>query len=330
MRTLLITLLSATALFGQAKGRTPVICDRTCLEGWANRYLDAMLAHDASKLPLARDYKFTENGQRLLLPDGLWNTITAKGTFKVIVADMEAQSVGYFGSIQEMDRGAVIGFRLKIRNNQITEAEQFIQRSPSSAAGFERIGYKWLDPIPVVARATREELIATSDKYFTGMASNDGKGDYPFADDCNRIENGGMTTNVPPPAGQPRVDPKTSTNYSAQWSCMEQFKSGLLHFVTRIRDRRYVATDPESGIVMAFGFFDHEAGDTRDFTTPDGRKVSAGPQQPWTWQIVELFRIEKGKIFQIQAIMERPPYGMNAGWSAWEDGLSSRARDVAK
>ena len=45
---------------------------------------------------------------------------------------------------------------------------------------------------------------------------------------------------------------------------------------------------------------------------------------------VELFRIEKGKIFQIQAIMERPPYGMNAGWSAWEDGLSSRARDVAK
>ena len=154
MRTLLITLLSATALFGQAKGRTPVICDRTCLEGWANRYLDAMLAHDASKLPLARDYKFTENGQRLLLPDGLWNTVPAKGTFKVIVADMEAQSVGYFGSIQEMDRGAVIGFRLKIRNNQITEAEQFIQRSPSSAAGFERIGYKWLDPIPVVARAT--------------------------------------------------------------------------------------------------------------------------------------------------------------------------------
>ena len=27
--------------------------------------------------------------------------------------------------------------------------------------------------------------------------------------------------------------------------------------------------------------------------------------------------------------MERSPYGMNAGWSSWEDGLSSRARDVA-
>ena len=330
MRPLLVMLLSASALFGQAKGRTPVVCDRACLEGWAERYLDAMLAHDASKLPLARDYKFTENGQRLLLPDGLWNTMTAKGTFKVVVADMEAQSVGYFGSIKEMDRGAVIGFRLKIRNNQITEAEQFIQRSPSSATGFERIGYKWTEAIPTAERASREALIATADKYFTGMASNDGKGDYPFTDDCNRIENGGYTTNVPPPAGQPRVDPKTSNSYSAQWSCMEQFTSGLLHFVTRIRDRRYVATDPERGIVMALGFFDHQAGDTRNFETPDGRKVAAGPQQPWTWQIVELFRIEKGKIYQIQAIMERPPYGMNAGWSAWEDGMSSRARDVAK
>jgi hypothetical protein len=111
---------------------------------------------------------------------------------------------------------------------------------------------------------------------------------------------------------------------------MEQFKSGLLHFVTRIRDRRYVAVDPERGLVFSFGFFDHSAGDTRNSDTPDGRKVSAGPQQPWTWQIVELFEIRKGQLRQIQAIMERSPYGMNAGWSSWEDGLSSRGRDVAK
>ncbi len=330
MRTLLVTLLSATALFGQAKARTPVICDRACLEGWAERYLDAMVAHDASKAGFAKDSKFTENGQRLIPPDGLWNTMTAKGAYRLFVTDVETQSVGFFGSIKEMNAGAMLGLRLKIRNNQIAEAEQFIQRSPSSAAGFEKIGYTWAESIPVAERASREELIATANKYFTGMASNDGKGDYPFADNCNRIENGGNTTNVPPPTGQQRVDPKTSTNYSAQWSCMEQFKSGLLHFVTRIRDRRYVAVDPERGLVMVLGFFDHSAGDTRNFETPDGRKVSAGPQQPWTWEIFELFRIEKGKIYQIQATMERSPYGMNSGWSAWEDGMSQRARDVAK
>ena len=100
--------------------------------------------------------------------------------------------------------------------------------------------------------------------------------------------------------------------------------------MTRIRDRRYGAADPERGLVFSYAFFDHSAGDTRNFETPDGRKVSAGPQQPWTWYITELFRIEKGKIRQIEAIMERSPYGMNAGWSSWEDGLSSQARDAAQ
>jgi len=337
MRTLILTLLAASTLFAQGKAKgpvkgTPVICDRACLEGYVDRYLDAMVAHDPSKIPFARDAKFTENGQRLLPGDGLWNTMTAKGTYRLFVTDVETQSVGFFGSITETGAGAMIGMRLKIRNNQITEAEQFIQRSPNSAAGFERIGYKWTDPIPVAERMTRDQLIELANKYFTGMASNDGKGDYPFADNCNRIENGGMTTNVATPAGQTRPDPKNprTTGYSSQGGCKEQFDSGLLHFVTRIRDRRYVAVDPERGLVFSYIFFDHSAGDTRDFAKPDGTKVSAGPQQPWTWQLAEVFRLEKGKIYQIEATMERAPYGMNSGWSPWEDGMSQRARDVAK
>jgi hypothetical protein len=338
MRTLIVFALATfatTGAFAQGKGKAgkaaPAACDRTCLEGWVDRYLDAMAAHDPSKLAFSNDFKFTENGQRLLLPDGLWNTMSGKGTYRLLVPDVEAQSVAFLGSIQEMGTGAAIGLRLKIRNNQITEAEQFIQRSPNAASGFERIGYTWTEPIPPAERLSREQLIATADKYFTGMASNDGKGDYSFfADDCHRIESGANSTNTPVAAGKQRPDPKTATGYSGNWGCREQFESGLLHFVTRIRDRRYVAVDPERGIVVGFGFFDHSAGDTRNFETPDGRKVTAGPTDPYTWEIYELFRIEKGKIRQIEAIMERAPYGMNAGWSAWEDGMSQRARDVAK
>jgi hypothetical protein len=177
---------------------------------------------------------------------------------------------------------------------------------------------------------SRDDLIKTANMYFTGMQQNDGKGVYPFTDDCNRIENGSLTTNVPPREGQTVPDPKTSTNYSASWSCKQQFESGLLHFVTRIRDRRYVAVDPERGMVFAFAFFDHSAGDTRTFKTPDGRTVTGGPNQPWTWEIAELFKIEKGKLHQIEAILDRSPYGMLSGWSNWEDGMSSRARDVTK
>jgi hypothetical protein len=321
---LLTGLLLSGLVFGQTQ------CDRACLEGLADRYLDAVVAHDPSKAPILKNAKFTENGQKLDIGDGLWNTMSGKGTYRLFVTDPQAGEVAFLGSIREDNAPAMLALRLKVRNRQISEVETFIQRSDRSALGFEKIGYTWADVIPPAERMTREELIKTANMYFSGMQKNDGKGDYPFADDCNRIENGGMTTNTPTPPGQTKPDPKTATGYSSQWSCMEQFKSGLLHFVTRIRDRRYVAVDPERGLVFSFIFFDHSGGDTRTFQTPDGRTVTAGPAQLWTWQLGELFKIEKGKIHQIQAIMERAPYGMNSGWSNFENGLSDQAQDVTK
>ena len=305
-------------------------CDRACLEAFVDQYLDAAVAHDPKRLPFAKNAKFTENGQTLELGDGAWRTITAKGTHRMFVTDVEAGSVAFLGSIKEADTPAMIGLRMKIRKGQIAELETLIQRSDKSADGFDKIGYTWQEPIPAAERMSRAALLRVANMYFSGMQKNDGKGDYPFADDCNRIENGQNTTNVPTPAGQTRPDPKTASNYSGQWGCKEQFQSGLLHFVTRIRDRRYVAVDPERGIVFAYGFFDHSAGDTRTFQIPDGRTVTAGPKQPWTWEIAEAFRLEKGQIHQIMAIMERVPYGMNSGWSSWAEGMSDKGRDVAK
>jgi hypothetical protein len=318
-------ILLAGTLAAQSKSGS---CDRACLEAFVDRYLDAVIAHDPTKAPIAKNAKFTENGQKLDLGDGLWNTMDGKGTYRLFVTDVEAGEVTFLGSITEERTPAVIALRLKIANRQIAEIETFIQRSPSSAQGFERIGYKWTDALPPSERMSREDLIKVANMYFTGMQQNDGKGVYPFADDCNRIENGGLTTNVPVANGKQRPDPKTATGYSSNWGCKEQFDSGLLHFVTRIRDRRFVAVDPERGLVFSFIFFDHSGGDTRNFETPDGRKVTAGPAQLWTWQLAELFQIQKGKIHQIEAIMERAPYGMPSGWSDWESGLSDRGRDV--
>jgi hypothetical protein len=75
---------------------------------------------------------------------------------------------------------------------------------------------------------------------------------------------------------------------------------------------------------LAFAFFDHDAGASRTFKTPAGQTVTAGPVTPWTWQIAELFKVEKGLLHEIEAVLERVPYGMNSGWSTWEDGMSDR------
>lgn len=69
----------------------------------------------------------------------------------------------------------MLALRLKVVNRQITEIETFIQRSPSSAQGFERIGYKWTDPVPPSERMSRDELIKIANMYFTGMQQNDGR-----------------------------------------------------------------------------------------------------------------------------------------------------------
>jgi len=324
-----LTLLAAG---GNAQGGA---CDRACLEGFVDQYLDAMLAHNPKLVPLAKNVKFTENGQRLEIPDALWNSIVGKGTYRLFVDDPQAGEVGFLGTVREEARNpgegtpAAFALRLKIENRQITEAETIVVRNERAAQNIEKAGKPnavFLEAVPRDEQLSREDLVKTANMYFSGMEKNDGKGNYPFTDDCNRFENGSQTTNAPTPAGQQRPDPATASNYSAQWSCKEQFQSGLLHFVWRIRDRRFVAVDPERGLVFSFAFFDHALGKQRTFQTPSGRTVTGGPTQPWTWELAELFKIEKGKIRQIEAILDRAPYGMNSGWSSWEDGLSSRAR----
>ncbi len=327
-------------------------CDRACLENFVDSYLDALIAHNPKLLPLSRNVKFTENGVKLEVGDAQWKTVIGKGKYRIVVADPEAGQVALIGTVREEARDpegspTAIALRLKVNNRQITEIETLMIRStapagargaqPAPATGaavnMERLGTPnplFTQAVPPAERMSRDDLIKTANMYFSGMEKNDGKGVYPFTDDCNRIENGSLTTNVPPRGGQPRPDPKTANSYSSAWGCKEQFESGLIHFVWRIRDRRYVAVDRERGLVFSFAFFDHALGSDRTFKTPDGRTVTGGPVDPWTWQLAEMFKIEKGEIHQIEAVLERSPYGMNSGWSNYEDGMSSGARDVTK
>jgi hypothetical protein len=344
-------LLLACSQIGFSQGKSQN-CDRACLEGLVEKYLDAAIAHDPKLLPIAANYKFTENGQRLVLPDAHWKIMTAKGKYRLFVIDPDAGQVTCFATIREEGNtpegtSAIISLRLKVVNRQITEIESIVARpqtpvgssgasktapaSPNAADTLEKLGVPhplFNEAIPPSERMSRKDLIRVANMYFSGLEKNDGKGVYPFTDDCERLEGGRQTTNAPLAPGQTRPDPKKERVYSVHWGCKEQFQSGLAHFVWRIRDRRFVAVDPERGLVFSFAFFDHALGKDRTFQTPDGRTVTAGPIQPNGWEIAELFKIEKGLIRRIEANMVSPPYGMNSGWSSWEDGLSSAARDV--
>ncbi len=53
-----------------AKAAEAPACNRACLEGFVDKYMDALVAHDPHRLPLGKGARFTEDGQTLALSDG--------------------------------------------------------------------------------------------------------------------------------------------------------------------------------------------------------------------------------------------------------------------
>src|SRR4029453_7243668 len=224
-------------------------CDRACLEGLVDQYMDALVAHDSSKLSVARGVRNTENGQRLELGDGLWNTATGKGSYRLFVTDVAAGQVAFMGTMKEADVPVAVAIRLKVVNRQVAEIETFVVRgglnNTKAGAELEKLGKPnelFTTEIAPADRTTREELIKVANMYFSGLEKNDGKGLYPFAEDCDRLEDGVRTTNNPDfRTGSGFGGGQASPINPATMSCKEAFESGYFNFVTRIRDRRYVA-----------------------------------------------------------------------------------------
>lgn len=315
------TLLHPISAAAEASG-----CDRACLEALLDDYVDAVVAHDAQRLPLVPAPKFTENGQRLALDDGLWHTASGKGGYALKLADVEHAQAVYLGTIREADTPTVLVARLGVASRRVAEIETLVIRDVAVAERLDEIGAPrgvWSEPVPAGERLSRAALVEIANQYFSGIERNDGRGDYPLAADCTRLENGLVLAGDIALVG-PRAKGRPN---GSQIGCLEQFRSGVFFYVTRIRDRRFVLVDPERSLVFAFAFFDNAGGDSRFGTLPDGTRVESGPKIPWTWAIAEVFKIERGLIGPVESVLHQVPYGMGSGWSTWQEALSSEPRD---
>ena len=144
-------------------------CDRACLNGIAETYLAAMVAHDPSKAPLARGVRYTENAVELPLPDGLWRTAQSVGPYRLFVTDVPQGSVGFFVKAQENGAPLLVATRLQVVDRQITEIESNASRlgatiggGPSSQPRVDQLGdaprTQFVTALPANARRTREQL----------------------------------------------------------------------------------------------------------------------------------------------------------------------------
>jgi len=283
-------------------------CDRTCLNGFVDQYLAAILAHDPSKLPHTPTAKYSENNVVLELGDGLWATASGIGSYKIYMDDPQAGEVGFFGVVEEDGHPGILGVRLKVVKHKVTEIETIVARRQAANSQFpnpEGLKEKPLFYEDVTPEDTlpRDKLIAIANSYFDTIQLNTGKIYAPFDPDCARVENGMQTANNPNGSGV------------AKMGCEAQLKTGLLYFVTRCRDRRFAVVDQQKGLVLVSGFFDH-AGRVTSVKLVDGTtyKVSPPFDRPFSFMLFEVFKIKNGKIRQIEAIIENVPYNMPTPW----------------
>ena len=283
-------------------------CDRACLEGMVDRYIDALIAHDPSKIPTTANVRFVENGVQLPLGSALWKTASGRGTYSHYFADTTAEQAGFIGTLREHGQGMILVLRLAVEQGKIAEIEQLAIRT-RNVDEYEKLRMDplWLTPVPSAQRLSRQQLAKLVNRYYTGMQGNDPNGDYSFFHkDCNRIEHGRQTTNAPPSNYGHSDIPDFVT-----LGCEAQFQTGFLGFVTLIRNRRYPVIDEERQTVLAFAAFDHN-GSVREIPLSTGKMFNVPPyfSTPRTLTIAEGFKVLDDKLRLIEATLTESAYGM--------------------
>lgn len=298
----------ATAI-AAAVAQKDTSCDRACLEGFADRYLAAMAAHDASKAPLAKNLIFTENGVALPPTEGLWFTASGLDDFKFYIADPRTGQVAWMGIAREHDKPVLLSLRLKVENRQITEAEQLVVRgnlSDSNLANLRKMPHTFSQPLAPSERVSRQEMIRISSVYFDGIEQLNGK-IVPFDPECYRVENGMVTAGTfagapPPPPGLPSSS-----------ACGDGLGNPVLKTIYNIRPRRTPLVDEERGVTWGVYCFNHRG--LTSVRMPDGTTLPTYFSTPNTMPIAEVFKIKNGKIRDIVAFGTQVPYGMGDGWA---------------
>jgi hypothetical protein len=176
--------------------------DRAALLKLADDYFAALVAHNPKNVPLADNVKMVEQVKRIQPGEGIWKTATAVPTnFKIVVPDTVSQEVGGIVILGIGGKPAQLGFRLKVVDGKITEAEHLIvEISNPDNPLLQSVRPAIPMEIPYEYRDSRGRLIWIAKSYYDALDLNNGSL-APFASDCERRENGMRTA----PSGGPTL-----------------------------------------------------------------------------------------------------------------------------
>ena len=289
--------------------------DRRALVALMEQYLAALASHDPSRVPLAGDVKLVENTEVTPIGEGLWKSATGgPSDFRIFAADPVAGEVGFLGVIEENRKPTILAARLKVVAGRITEIDHLVVHSDgrplSPHMTKPRPGL--VEPLKPGERVPRDEMLRIANSYYEAIVQDDGRV-APFADECQRRENGGTSANDQEQT--PEEARKDDFSVFRKMKCGEQLSTGVMSYITDINRRRLVAVDEEVGLVFAFSIFRHDG-------EPKVMKIIGVPgmtERPNRWGPFDLpaahmFKIRNGKIHEIEAIGYVARHGVASGW----------------
>jgi hypothetical protein len=271
-----------------AADKSATSCDRACLQGYVDSYLEAMAKHDPSKLPVAETVRFTENGKAMKLGEGFWKT-AGPSSYRLYALDPRNGDAAAQVVVAENGQPVTFFVRLKLKAKKVSEVETLVCRK--GQAGFFSPGKMttapaiYSQPLAESEKSTRAQLIEDASAYFTAVQT-EGTKDYksaPLAPDMNRFENGEQTTNVPV-MGNPAM------------SGAEQLDKGIFKGLV-IDHRRFPVVDTEHGVVVGLMMM----------------HANVNGQMAGIF-ISEMFKVSGGKIRQVQAVMVNVSNDAPTGW----------------
>jgi hypothetical protein len=173
-------------------------CDRACLTGMMTQFVNALVAHDSSKLPLADNVRYTEDSRNAKLGDGIWKTVTANGGFRQDYIDTRKQVAATHVLLREGETQVLYSVLLHVAGMKIAGIETLVQRVVAGGKfqptelGKPIRGMN--APVPAGQKNSREEMIRIALTYPEGLrVGNFTDGGTPFADEAYRVENGVIT-----------------------------------------------------------------------------------------------------------------------------------------
>ena len=288
----------------------PGPCDRACLIKLADDYLAALVAHNPKGVPLAADLKFVENLAPTKAGEGLWATASAvPKTFAIHVPDPVSRQIGFIGMMEESGKPIQLGLRLKFENGAITEAEHIVVRSFNGDAldHLKTVRPGLLTEIPRNERLPRELLLAIGMTYYDSITQSSGDA-TPFADDCERRENGMITAGGIGNGldGQPRQ------------GCHVQMDSRTFTYIDSIDFRRVWIADPVTGLAFGLSQFRHSMKNKEIMVF--GRDGKLAPRDMSRFNAFDLpamhiFKVRDNRVHEIEALGVTMPYMSKNGWN---------------